>query len=154
MFAALRKLFFWFVLEVYVFMNFSVATIPMMNNAPGQVLALHLTGSDGQCGLCCYPCNGSAAQIQQQYAIPPEASAVYTMQEINDFVRDINDILQRTNLPIMPLIFMHFCIPFSPICCLFCASSTRQNRLKRYVEQVNEKLKPRNCHWYVFSILS
>ena len=121
--------------------------MPMMMGVPGQVLALRLSGTDSACGLCCYPLNGTAAQIAEQTTIPQDVNGIYSLQELNQFIRDINNILQRTNSPAFPTLLLNACIPIVPICWLAYASEHRQNCLKKFVDETNEKLKSRQCHW-------
>lgn len=133
----------------YSFYSLFVVLLGVTNSfvKPGQVHALQVNTADGACGLCCYPLNGVSSSISIQYALSPEAAQCISLEEVNSFVREVNDILQRTHLPMFPLIFMHFIIPFSPICFLSCATSSRQKKLQELIERTNETLKSRNCHW-------
>jgi hypothetical protein len=114
---------------------------------PGEVFGLRVTGRDSQCGLCCNVLKGPSGQVDKQYALTIEASSCVSLQEVNEFVDKINVVLRDTHMPIIPLIFTHFLLPFSPICILACYSSRRQTQLKALVEEMNTKALVRNCHW-------
>jgi hypothetical protein len=133
--------------NLFFYLAFFKVSLANLYAKPGQVLGLKVSTTDSSCGLCCYPFNGVSASISQQYAISPEATQCISLEEVNSFVREVNEILSRTHLPTFPLLFMHCIIPFSPICFLSCAASSRQKKLLNLIERTNESLKSRNCHW-------
>jgi hypothetical protein len=122
---------------------------PGLYNNPNAVISLHVQGSASFCGCASdCGCTPNVPKISPQYDVPFEARSYLSLSELEEFVRNINFILENNYLPPLPVIFMHFCIPFSPICLLSYYSNRCSNRIDKYLESVNqEKFVSRGCHW-------
>lgn len=68
------------------------------------------------------------------------------MEEVSAIVRDFDDIFRHTHWPIMPLMLMHFILPFSPVCIAACCRQRRESQVKEAVAKWNAKLVPRGAH--------
>ena len=56
-------------------------------------------------------------------------------QDIREFMDDTEKICKQTGAPMMPLMFCHLCIYFSPLCVKAICASRRQSKL---IELVNK----------------
>lgn len=109
-------------------------------------MALNVDGVHAACGCAAVcGCTPNVAKIPKQYYVPTDASSVISLQELSLFVDEVNHILERTYIPPLPLLFLHFCIPFSPVCIMSCFASSRQKALRELVDAKNSVMK--NCHW-------
>lgn len=126
----------------------------MMFNAPppdpNMVLNLPFTGTFATCGCAAScGCTPHVAKIAPQYAVTVEAAPFITLAELNDVVNKANSIVENNFIPPMPLLFLHFCIPFSPICIMGCYASALDSKLNELVAQLNTSVyQQRGCHWY------
>ncbi len=122
--------------------------IPSFSPTTNQVIVLHLTGSNATCGCAATcGCTPPVAKIAKQYNVPQTASNYITLNELNEFVDEVNVILERGYIPPLPILCTHFCIPFSPICIMGYYQNKRSKELAVLLEKKNASL--RNCHWYV-----
>jgi hypothetical protein len=113
------------------------------------VITLSFTGQFDQCG-CAADCGcvPNAPRIAPQYFVPPEAAAFVSVAELNEISTELSSILANNHIPPMPLMFTHFCIPFSPVCVLSLYASRTDQKLNEFIESINRKTYvPRNCHW-------
>lgn len=124
----------------------------MMTQAPlNTVMSLRVSGHAAVCGCaanCC--CCGAPAvpKLPPQYFVPEEAAAFMTIEELNSVIHNVNSIQENNYIPVLPLLFTHFCIPFSPICIISCYESSRNRLLREFVDRVNrETFVSRGCHW-------
>ena len=68
-------------------------------------------------------------------------------QELDQLMEEGNKVLKNSHIPPFPLIFTHFCIPFSPICILACYASKREKDLRSLCEKWNNQVfLQRGCH--------
>ncbi len=125
--------------------NSIVAPVPA-SQVP--VMVLRTEGSDAVCGCpCCGQGCVSTVQFQNLYFVPPETGGKITQDELTRLTNEGNEILRTTHMPPMPIIFMHFCIPFSPICIISCYAQKRESRLKELCEKWNKEVfLSRGCH--------
>ncbi len=118
---------------------------PVNSQAPAMVVRTE--GNDAFCGLPCSPCCYGTIQFQKQYFIPPETGGRITQQELDQLMEEGNNVLRYSHIPPFPLIFTHFCIPFSPICIMACYASKRERDLRSLCEKWNNKIfLQRGCH--------
>ncbi len=89
-------------------------------NSQIPAMVVRTEGSDAICGCPCCSCCITTIQFQKQYFIPPETGGRISQEEFDRILKEGNEILQNTHIPVIPTIFMHFCIPFSPICIITC----------------------------------
>jgi hypothetical protein len=90
----------------------------------------------------------NAPRIPPQYFTPPEAAGLGSVEELNDIASELNRILAYNYIPPMPLMFTHFCIPFSPFCAMSHYASRTDQKLNGFIESINRKTYvSRNCHW-------
>jgi hypothetical protein len=90
----------------------------------------------------------NAPRIAPQYFVPPEATAFVSVAELNEISTELSSILANNHIPPMPLMFTHFCIPFSPVCVLSLYASRTDQKLNEFIESINRNTYvPRNCHW-------
>lgn len=82
----------------------------------------------------------------QSTILGPQVTPFISMGEVNSFRTEFNDIFRTTHIPQMPAMFLHFCIPFSPICLMSYYSQKRERKVKAAVEEWNAKLVPRGAH--------
>lgn len=110
------------------------------------VLNIQSEGMDSMVGCpCCCPI--STQLFQTQYFIPPECTNLISAAELSRLVEEGNHILKTTHMPVFPIICMHFCIPFSPLCILACYANSRQEKLREMCRKWNDKVfMERNCH--------
>jgi len=117
---------------------------------PNAVIYLYLQGGPSVCG-CAADCGcgvPTVPKIAPQYAVPAEAVSYISVAELNEFCQDVNYIQEHNSIPILPLIFTHFCIPFSPLCVMSHYETRRTKKLEQLLEKVNtEKFVSRGCHW-------
>eukprot|EP00599_Poterioochromonas_sp_BG-1_P008593 CAMPEP_0173150556 /NCGR_PEP_ID=MMETSP1105-20130129/11036_1 /TAXON_ID=2985 /ORGANISM="Ochromonas sp., Strain BG-1" /LENGTH=152 /DNA_ID=CAMNT_0014065725 /DNA_START=95 /DNA_END=553 /DNA_ORIENTATION=- len=111
-----------------------------------QVMALNLVGENDSCGCAATcGCTPNVAKIPKQYNIPQEAKSLIHLEDLNLFVDEVNRILERTFIPMLPMSFLHFCLPFSPICIMSRYRAKRQKDLNLLLEAKNATMK--DCHW-------
>ncbi len=113
-------------------------TTPVNSQAPSMIIRTE--GNDGICGCPCCSCCISTIQFQKLYFIPPETGGRITQQELDQIMEEGNHILKNTHIPAFPIIFMHFCIPFSPICIMYCYASRRETQLKEMCDKWNNQV--------------
>lgn len=120
-----------------------------------SILSFYLTGTDSTFGLpaCCffYANAPTCRYIQEVYSIPLEENGVFNVSDMNDLIRNINQILSYTHVPVFPLIFTHFCLPFSPICLKGYCEYERGNELKELLKEVNSRISPHGIHFELAS---
>lgn len=123
----------------------------MMAEPPvNTVLSLRVTGTAAACGCAANRCCGApeVPKIAPQYFVPDEAAAFLNLDELNAFIREVNTIQENNYIPPIPLMFTHFCLPFSPVCVMSCFESSRNRMLRELVDKTNQQtLVPRGCHW-------
>jgi hypothetical protein len=127
--------------------SYSPVVHPPYNPQPNHVLPLYAVGTDPTCG-CAADCGcgvPNVAKIAKQYNIPPDAHSLIDLLALNTFVDEVNAILVNSFMPPFPIMFLHFCIPFSPVCIM----SYYANRGTKGINALLEKVNPtmRNCHW-------
>jgi hypothetical protein len=121
---------------------------PAFGPKPNQALGFSLVGSYAACGCAARcGCTPMVPKIPPQYHIPNEAQKYLSLQELNEFVDKFNHILETNYIPVLPLIFTHFCIPFSPICVMSWYAQSRDKLLNELVKIENDKMVGRKCHW-------
>jgi hypothetical protein len=116
---------------------------------PDAVVTLYLQGESDHCG-CAEDCGCAPhfAQIPPQYHVPQEAASHLTLSELNEVCRGVNQILESTHLPAFLAMFLHFCLPFSPICAMRYFKARQNRLLAELVTTLNrEVFVDRNCHW-------
>ncbi len=109
-------------------------------------LVIRTDGTDAMCGC---PCDAETQtiQFQKQYFVPPECGGRITMEELDSFIQQANQILKMSHIPVFPIICMHFCIPFSPYCIMAYYSRKRKVDLKELCERWNTQvLIARGCN--------
>lgn len=119
---------------------------PPFQPKPDQVLALDIDGDNDKfgCATTC-GCTPNVAKIPRQYHVPLGAEDLITVEDLNVLADEVNRILETNYIPPFPLIFLHFCLPFSPICIMGSYSSKKQKALQELLEVKNATMK--NCHW-------
>lgn len=124
------------------------SAVPVITPGLGNAVAMTINaeGMDAACGLpCC--CSVGTKQFQTQYFIPPECANCISAAELSRLVEEGNHILRTTHMPVLPIIFMHFCIPFSPICIIASYANSRQEKLRALCKKWNDEVfLARNCH--------
>jgi len=99
-----------------------------------KIYTLSIVFNDASCG--CVGC------VNSNYITPPPffpsaLQGYITNDDLLDFIDDVNGVYKRTVCPMFPLIFLHFCLPFSPICFASCAASNRKKGLTRALRDFN-----------------
>ena len=61
-------------------------------------------------------------------------------EELEQFREDVNEVFHQTGAPPFPLILHHFCLPFSPFCCMFHCKSKRRTGLEELITSWNNKV--------------
>jgi hypothetical protein len=124
------------------------SAVPVISPSLGNAAAMTINaeGMDAACGLpCC--CSVTTKQFQTQYFIPPECANCISAAELSRLVEEGNRILSTTHMPVLPIIFTHFCIPFSPICIIAAYANSRQEKLRALCKRWNDEVfLARNCH--------
>jgi hypothetical protein len=108
---------------------------------------VRLVGSDSQCGVpgCC---PGHAAHLDlPKGMLPQQLQGKMGLHELEPFAAEVQKILDETCCPMFPMVCMHFCIPLSPICCVFYWAGQRQKRLQVVIEKVNDQLRSKGYYW-------
>jgi hypothetical protein len=114
------------------------------------IITLTFTGTPSHCGCaadmgCGAP---STPTIAPQYFVDPEAQPYISLEELNNLAAEINSIFANNYMPPMPLMFTHFCIPFSPICVLSHYAARFDKALNEFIDRTNRTTYlERNCHW-------
>jgi hypothetical protein len=114
------------------------------------IITLTFTGMPSHCGCaadmgCGAP---STPTIAPQYFVDPEAQPYISLEELNNLAAEINSIFANNYMPPMPLMFTHFCIPFSPICVLSHYAARFDKALNEFIDRTNRTTYlERNCHW-------
>lgn len=128
----------------------------MMPTVAGAILTLQFIPNDSICGLpgccCCYACVPSASYIQDVYAIPLQENPYFNLADMNEMIHKINRIVAETHVPIFPILFTHFCIPFSPICLIGGCHSRRTARIRQLLDETNARVSPHGIHFEMGSI--
>jgi hypothetical protein len=113
------------------------------------VLSLKVQGTNDAFG-CAADCGciPNVAKIPPQYTVPPAATEYISPTELNDIVQRFNHILETNFIPMLPLMFLHMCLPFSPICVLSHCSSRKTKKVDEFLASINqETYLRRSCHW-------
>lgn len=115
--------------------------------ARDTVYVMTMSGQDNQCGIV-FCCPGRAARVDLPLnIIPAELQGLFTTDELSSFVSSVNQAYQDTIMPIIPCIFTHFCLPFSPVCALLYCQSKRRQLLDVIVEEQNKLLVDKRLYW-------
>mmetsp|Transcript_16257 Transcript_16257/g.17603 ORF Transcript_16257/g.17603 Transcript_16257/m.17603 type:complete len:186 (+) Transcript_16257:159-716(+) len=121
---------------------------PPFQPKPDQVMALNLVGENDACGFAATCGCGwipNVAKIPKQYNVPQSANSLIDLKDLNLLVKEVNQILEMNYLPLIPVIFLHFCLPFSPVCIMSHYTTKRQQALNELLEAKNATMK--DCHW-------
>eukprot|EP00742_Colponemidia_sp_Colp-10_P005280 GILJ01005640.1.p1 GENE.GILJ01005640.1~~GILJ01005640.1.p1 ORF type:complete len:233 (+),score=25.36 GILJ01005640.1:147-845(+) len=119
----------------------------IMRDTKYDVFVLNLVGADSGCG-CPILCVGETLQaVQNDLFLPPELKGVYSLDEFKHFTNEVNHTLHNTHWPIMPCIFTHFCIPFSPVCAMMCCSSRRTKLLRGLLKDESSRMAKQGLYW-------
>ena len=54
-------------------------------------------------------------------------------------MEDVAKIFHETGMPMLPCLFHHFCLPFSPICAAMYCANQRKSRLEDLVKDFNHE---------------
>lgn len=121
---------------------------PPFQPKPDQVMALNLVGENDACGFAATCGCGwipNVAKIPKQYNVPHDANSLIDLEDLNLLIKEVNQILEMNYLPLIPVIFLHFCLPFSPVCIMSHYTTKRQQALNELLEAKNATMK--DCHW-------
>ncbi len=119
---------------------------PIFQPKQGQVLALIIDGTNDACGFAAAcGCTPNVSKIPKQYHVPQEASSLIDLEDLNVVINEVNHILETTYIPALPISFLHFCIPFSPVCIFRYCQSQRQEALNELLKVKNAAMK--DAHW-------
>jgi hypothetical protein len=118
------------------------------------IFTLRSKNLDSQCG-CPIGCKGQAMACNfVPHFIPDELNEIMTLQEFTEFVAEIDKALQDTHLPMMPCLFGHFCIPFSPICAMMYCQAQRSKRIDAILANSTSKLAERGYYWEQYPVFT
>eukprot|EP00743_Colponemidia_sp_Colp-15_P013225 GILK01015284.1.p1 GENE.GILK01015284.1~~GILK01015284.1.p1 ORF type:complete len:258 (+),score=22.09 GILK01015284.1:29-802(+) len=130
---------------------FGLAAISM-RDTKHELFALHLTGADSTCG-CPVLCVGDTLQVQQNdMFLAPELSGIYSLEDFKRFANEMNVTLHNTLWPVLPCLFTHFCIPFSPICAMAYCNSKRIRLLRELLKDESKRLACQGLYWEFLTV--
>ena len=61
--------------------------------------------------------------------------------------QQLDVIFDETHWPMMPCLFAHLCLPFSPVCARSYCAGQRTERVKLAVQKANVKLVEQGYYW-------
>lgn len=98
---------------------------------------------DPETAACGYPilCPGEQPHfVKPVFPNPYIADILGVQDEIDIFMEDANKAFKKTGAPPMPLMLHHFCLPFSPLCCIFGCRSRRRKALEGLISDWNNTI--------------
>lgn len=137
----------------------------------GAAFVLRADGADSVFGCPCF-CSGSSLTCSFDHAfLPHELNGVMSLADYSVMVAEVSSCLsvsyvsapvtisatlsqldqalKSTHLPMFPLIFAHFLIPFSPICAMMHYQSKRTQKIQAILHKYNNQLAATGYFWYV-----
>jgi hypothetical protein len=114
------------------------------------IITLTFTGAASQCGCAADMGFGipTTPTISPHHFLDPEAQPYISLEELNNLAAEINAIFANNYMPPLPLMFTHFCIPFSPVCVMFYYIARLEKAFNEFIDHMNRTTYlERNCHW-------
>ena len=110
-----------------------------MSNPEDLLLATFLL--DMQSDQCGYPicCPGNQPKFQEVNFFPTSISHLNMEADIRELMDDTAKIFHETGMPMLPCLFHHFCLPFSPICAAMYCANQRKSRLDDLIKDFNHQ---------------
>ena len=71
---------------------------------------------------------------------PAKVSDLDIGHELKSLMAKCDGIFHATGMPMVPCVFHHFCLPFSPICAMAYCASRQKSQLDEVVRQFNEEV--------------
>jgi hypothetical protein len=125
----------------------NTVVLPSYNRQPNHVLPLYAAGSlpTWGCAKDCGCGTPDGPKIAKQYNIPHEAQSCIDLGSLNTFIDEVNEIIEDSYFPLLPLMWSQYCIPFLPESIMGCYASRGVKKMNELLEKTNPTM--RNCHW-------
>ena len=81
--------------------------------------------------------------------LPPRPSFFCFQEEWSSLITAVDEAHTSTTVPALPCAVTHFCLPFSPVCCMCYCASQRLQKLAEVAARENARLMPQGLEWIV-----